>query len=151
MSTIDLSIEDFTCETTIEEAMKRGNWDVVEMLLNNGYKSKSIGMLVNENIQYIGEVKNGMPHGKGRSSYSNGALYEGGWKDGRRHGKRNFTFADGDVYKGKWKYGKKYGQGKYTYSHGERYELNGRINVGIPMIGHHGQMAMFMKTNIRMV
>jgi len=32
--------------------------------------------------QYIGEVKNGKPHGKGELYYTNGERYEGEWKNG---------------------------------------------------------------------
>ena len=33
-------------------------------------------------VDYVGELKNEKPHGKGSIAYENGESYEGEWKDG---------------------------------------------------------------------
>ena len=55
---------------------------------------------------YVGELKNGKPHGKGTYIWKNGTKYEGEWKDGERYGQGRFTFTDGSKYEGEWEDGK---------------------------------------------
>ena len=71
---------------------------------------------------YVGELKDGKPHGKGTYIWKNGTKYEGEWKDGERYGQGRFTFTDGSKYVGEFKDGKKHGQGTYTYPDGRKYE-----------------------------
>ena len=55
---------------------------------------------------YVGELKDGKPHGKGIYIWKNGTKYEGEWKDGERYGQGRFTFTDGSKYVGEFKDGK---------------------------------------------
>ena len=48
-----------------------------------------------ENGIYEGEVKDGVPHGKGKSTLSDGSIYEGNFKDGFPHGKGMSTSSKG--------------------------------------------------------
>ena len=73
-------------------------------------------------MAYTGETKNGIPHGKGKWTYSDGSVYEGEWKDGKWHGKGKRTYSDGTYYEGEWKDDKWHGKGKRTYSSGAYYE-----------------------------
>jgi len=34
--------------------------------------------------EYVGELQNGKPHGKGSITYENGEIYEGEWKEGNK-------------------------------------------------------------------
>jgi hypothetical protein len=63
---------------------------------------------------YIGEEKNGSPHGQGTLTFPDGAMYIGKFKDGKRHGQGILTFADGAKYAGGFKDGSFNGQGTYT-------------------------------------
>ena len=63
---------------------------------------------------YVGELKDGKPHGKGTYIWKNGTKYEGEWKDGERYGQGRFTFTGGSMYVGEFKDGKKHGQGTNT-------------------------------------
>jgi|TARA_Y100000294_G_C8515277_1_gene320573 hypothetical protein len=46
--------------------------------------------------KYVGEVKNGKPHGKGTLTYPDkGGKYIGQWKNGKYHGQGELTFFDG--------------------------------------------------------
>ena len=37
--------------------------------------------------KYTGELRDGLPHGRGKCEYVNGNVYDGQWKQGKRHGK----------------------------------------------------------------
>ena len=56
--------------------------------------------------KYVGEVKDGDPHGQGTLTYAEGDKYIGKWKDGKRHGKGTYTEVDGKKYVGEWNDGK---------------------------------------------
>jgi len=54
---------------------------------------------------YVGEIKNGHPHGKGFLNHINGYSYDCNWKNGRQHGKGEIIAEDGAVSKVEWKDG----------------------------------------------
>ena len=56
-------------------------------------------------VKYSGDVKNGVPHGKGTAIYSSGEKYIGDWKEGKLHGQGIYIFPDGSSFKGEWKEG----------------------------------------------
>jgi hypothetical protein len=69
-----------------------------------------------DETKYVGEVKNGKPHGKGTLTYpDDGGEYIGQWKDGVQHGKGTYTYRDGSKYVGMLKDGKQHGKGTLTY------------------------------------
>ncbi len=51
---------------------------------------------------YLGTMKEGKPHGKGKYWFADGDVYEGEWKDGLRHGKGKQWYTDGHIYEGEW-------------------------------------------------
>ena len=71
--------------------------------------------------KYVGEWKDGKPHGKGTLTMANGSKYVGEYKDGQHHGQGIYTFPNGDKYVGEFKDGKKHGQGTYTFPNGGKY------------------------------
>ena len=71
---------------------------------------------------YVGEVKNGIEHGKGTFTLDDGEKYDGEWIQGRRSGRGTMTFSNGDKYEGEYKDGKRDGRGTYTYPDGSKYE-----------------------------
>ena len=80
-------------------------------------------------VDYIGEVLDGEPHGRGTFTYSDGDIYEGDWINGKWHGKGIHTKANGDKYVGDFIDGNKQGKGIYTWSSGSKYEgdwINGK-------------------------
>ena len=68
----------------------------------------------NKNV-YIGELKDGKPHGQGISTWENGVQYVGEWKDGKRHGQGRVTWKNGVKYVGEWKDGGKNTDDIITY------------------------------------
>ena len=64
---------------------------------------------------YIGELKDGKPHGQGISTWENGVQYVGEWKDGKRHGQGRVTWKNGVKYVGEWKDGGKNTNDIITY------------------------------------
>ena len=63
--------------------------------------------------EYSGDLKDGVPHGNGTLTYSNGDIYVGGWKEGYQHGQGTliseglFVWSEATKYEGEWKWGKK--------------------------------------------
>ena len=75
-----------------------------------------------EKVDYVGDLRNGNPHGKGTLTYENGGVYEGEWKEGKREGKGIMTFEDGGKYEGEWKEDKREGKGIFTWNNGDKYD-----------------------------
>ena len=69
---------------------------------------------------YVGEKKDGVPHGQGTKTFEN-ETYIGKWRNGLRHGKGVLTKSDGSKYDGGWVFGKQNGQGTYTFTDGSKY------------------------------
>jgi len=65
------------------------------------------GTYVYENgvAKYKGEFRDGLPHGQGTCSYSNGERYEGQWSDGSFNGDGTLYLTDGSAVEGLWEYG----------------------------------------------
>ncbi len=86
--------------------------------------------------QYIGDVQNGLPHGRGTLTYHPGSerkKYEGEWENGQFHGRGILRFSNENRYEGQWNQGKLHGQGIKFFASGAKYE-GGFINGN-----YHGQ------------
>ncbi|MDO4879694.1 MAG: hypothetical protein Q3983_00250 [Capnocytophaga sp.] len=117
------------------------NWVSYEGEWVNGIPEKYGHFIYSFGNEYIGEVKDGLMHGKGKYNikdgtiyegiyetglpvkgklkYSNGNYYEGEWTDGKRTGIGYFRWGNGDYYEGSFKEGTRFGFGKYTYANGD--------------------------------
>ncbi|MDR1860118.1 MAG: hypothetical protein LBR06_04280 [Bacteroidales bacterium] len=95
---------------------------------------------------YVGETKDGKPHGKGKYFYSNGSWADGNWADGGlngqaicynathkrtdrgqykdncRTGRGRMEWADGDWYEGEWNDNGRHGQGVNYFAASKRTE-----------------------------
>jgi len=77
---------------------------------------------------YEGQVKDGMPHGKGIQVYSNDVnpkffkRYEGEWKDGNPDGEGLGHHPNGSYFRGMWKNGDLHGFGTMSYHDGTSLE-----------------------------
>jgi len=72
--------------------------------------------------EYIGDIKEGKRHGKGKQTWANGDIYKGDWEYNSRSGHGIFIFFNGDIYEGEFKEGKRHGKGKLTLADGDIYE-----------------------------
>ena len=71
--------------------------------------------------KYVGDYKDGKPHGQGTITYPDGAMFVGEFKDGKSHGQGTYTWPDGDKYVGEYKANKMHGRGTFTFSNGDKY------------------------------
>ena len=81
--------------------------------------------------RYKGEIKDGLPNGKGIGFNSYGFEYNGEWLNGLPHGKGKETRNDGSTYDGDWSGGIPNGKGIQILSNGSTYEgdwVNGKFN-----------------------
>ena len=58
----------------------------------------------------------------GTGSYANSYNYVGDWKDGKPHGQGTYTSANGGKYVGEFKKGIKNGQETYAYTNGTAFK-----------------------------
>ncbi|KAL9186417.1 hypothetical protein ACHAXT_005655 [Thalassiosira profunda] len=69
--------------------------------------------------KYVGEMKDGMMHGKGTLSYGSGDFCDGEWKNGVLDGTGKYIWAIGVSYSGQWKQNKRWGKGIMKWDQGE--------------------------------
>ncbi|MCJ8014818.1 hypothetical protein MUG84_24345 [Paenibacillus sp. KQZ6P-2] len=77
---------------------------------------------ISEQVQYYGEVKNGVPNGRGTMHWGDSKQYSGEFVNGKREGNGKYIneyVQEGEkhkvVYSGTWKQDKMEGQGTLTY------------------------------------
>src|SRR6056297_153372 len=80
------------------------------------FKSKK-----NNQLHYVGQVKNKKANGIGIALFDTGSRYEGEWKNNERHGEGKFYWPDGEYYKGDYTNDKRSGLGTYYWPNGEKY------------------------------
>ena len=89
-------------------------------------KSNEEEIKFNDGSKYIGQVLNGLPHGRGIWYSTNGDRYEGDFKNGKKEGKGIYYYNrepfKGDRYEGDYKNNKQDGKGIIYFSNGDRYE-----------------------------
>ena len=97
--------------------------------------------------RYIGQLTNGVPHGRGKSFCMSGELvYEGQWKNGVRHGYGTSFHRNGTPsYDGAWEDNKRHGYGTSFYPDGApkykgAWENNTRHGRGMSFFRESGKM-----------
>ena len=73
---------------------------------------------------YEGEIKNSVPHGKGKMCFDYRESYEGDFAMGEMTGNGTFIFADKTVYNGGMRNGLFNGKGKMKWNNGIEYDGN---------------------------
>ena len=79
------------------------------------------------NSKYVGEIFNGVPHGRGILTTSNGQEYDGEWKNGKEDGKGTFTYLNGDRFEGIYKNGKRWNGIDYN----RKMVVKGKVENGV--------------------
>ena len=77
--------------------------------------------------RYLGEYKDGLPHGTGKITYGTGnqngsKFYDGEWRNGKMHGTGTFVWVGGERYVGTFNDGTREGYGTYHFANGDVYE-----------------------------
>ena len=72
-------------------------------------------IIQNNNGEYV-------PHGKGKYTWKNGAIFEGHYDHGIKNGLGSYQYPNGTLYRGSWKNGHKSGPGRVQYTNGDFFE-----------------------------
>jgi hypothetical protein len=109
---------------TIKTSKKRCNFTKKRKTIRNKYKGGDRKRYEKNDKEemYVGELKDGKPHGKGKMGYKNGDVYQGNFEDGKINGQGKMKLSNGDKYHGEWKNGIKDGKGKYLFASGSVYD-----------------------------
>ena len=107
------SLESFSAETIEKDVNDEAT--VFANEVNDGF-------IHFENGRYIGDLKDGQPHGKGKMMWNDHTVYDGEWVDGYMHGNGTMTWPSGKQYIGDWKENVIQGKGKMTYPDGVVYQ-----------------------------
>ena len=121
-------VSDITTTTDIETLEKCCRTFVEKLLAINLITGATKGELRIDGNVYIGEHKDGKPHGSGTMRFANKdnlgrKSYKGEWRNGVCHGMGTMVYTDG-MYKGRFNMGMRQGSGIYYYSDGSRYDGN---------------------------
>ena len=89
---------------------------------------------------YLGTMRDGMRHGRGRYEWAHGPVYEGEYQQDMPHGQGLYVWPNGDQYSGEFAQGVRHGKGRYTwgpenfyegeYRFGERTGVGRRVRSG---------------------
>ena len=109
----------FKIQPGINNFVTNKNHGYVKFIDDNGYC-------------YIGQVVNGLKHGKGTLYYKSEIdKYEGYWVNDKREGNGKHTYENGDYYIGQYKNNLKHGKGTLYFKNGKiKYQgdyFNGKI------------------------
>ena len=122
LNRINASVKDLFFAT-----LNHNNPGAFPHIKNSPFYTGHCGKTYASGFKYIGEVKYGLRHGKGRMTYAGGSTYDGEWKNGKYHGKGRMTFPDGSTYEGEWEADEFHGKGRMTYYNGSTYDGQWRI------------------------
>lgn len=70
-------------------------------------------------VYYVGDIKNGKANGRGVALFSSGSRYLGEWRDNTKHGIGEFHWLDGASYEGEYEADERSGRGTYHFPDGE--------------------------------
>ena len=73
---------------------------------------------------YVGQIKNGLFHGKGILTYKTGAKYQGEFVEGKRHGKGTITQLNGNSFEGNFVEDMRHGKGTLRWVNGSYIDTN---------------------------
>ncbi len=111
--------------------------------------------------EYIGEVKDGIPHGKGKVTWQSGSFYKGEWKDGAFDGRGIFVLGFNtdpnikvpfiEMYEGEYQGGMRHGKGILTKFETETIKGKNKMEKSKYRINKVVTHAMFEKNKIKKV
>ena len=132
---------DTQTQATVEDLEQNCKLLAGKLLNINAETGAVKGELIIDGDRYVGEHKNGKPHGKGIIFYNSTILksYEGDWYYGERHGKGILIWQDGGRYEGEWKNDEQHGTGTMIWADGDKYvgEWKNGYRDGLGTIYYH--------------
>lgn len=94
---------------------RRSSWNKILFNINENKK-----IVLEDGSYYIGQIKGGLPDGKGKIYYCDGKVkYEGDFIKGKMEGNGKFNYLNGEYYIGEWKNNKKHGKGTSYHKNGK--------------------------------
>jgi hypothetical protein len=87
---ISTSFSQESCKVLKAEIAEKYNGDCKKGL------AQGKGVAVGKDT-YVGQFKEGLPHGKGKYTWSTGEIYHGNWKGGLREGKGKYSFNNSGI------------------------------------------------------
>ena len=117
MIKINCIIKEKNNQYSLQKQILDLNKKMNESIINNTLKEIKYDL-----GKYFGQVKNGLPEGKGTMYWTNGDRYEGEWKNGLKEGRGIMYWNNGNRYEGDFRNGGQEGKGICYYSNGDRYE-----------------------------
>lgn len=122
-------------ELEMEEAQRRAQLvdslqakqEVIDDLLNDRSSTPEQGVLrfpgpkKGVEINYLGEIRDGMANGHGIGVWNTGSEYEGSWRNNRRNGHGLFNWKSGEHYEGTFVNDMRHGFGTYEWRNGQRW------------------------------
>ncbi|HFC00843.1 MAG TPA: hypothetical protein ENJ53_08585 [Phaeodactylibacter sp.] len=102
------------------------NGDVYDGELKYGIPDGKGLMKFHGGDEYLGDFKNGVIEGKGAILLANGDSYHGDWANGEADGEGTYKKNDGSSFKGSFSKGKRHGSGEVIWKTGDT--LNGVWN-----------------------
>lgn len=124
VSTLDISKEDIIRGSLISGSTNCTKETSKNKLADDNVDNVSENTVIVDGGTYIGQLKNGKPHGKGKQVWPDGNSYEGDYKDNLFHGSGVYRWSSGEVYDGQWQNNLFHGKGTY-------YDNNGKIETGL--------------------
>ena len=111
-------------DKVIKEIQQSSENSAAPPLINNSNVTQIITLNTDDG-KYIGEVKNGVPNGRGKLIYTGkyeGDIYEGDFKNGLPDGKGKYIHKNGNIYEGDMVKDRADGMGIFYSNNGNRYE-----------------------------
>ena len=81
---------------------------------------------LDKNVEYIGQVHRGLPHGQGKTFVCGREQYSGSWYQGQYHGQGQYRSSEGNIIVGQFDHGVMQGIGIIKFANGYGY-YNGEI------------------------
>lgn len=129
------------CENNTDDFVREGQIEIIADTAHAVLNIKQAGLRGTKTEEesradfiqkhYTGDLKDGVPHGKGVMNYPDGGTYDGSFVDGKQQGKGKYVWPNGDVYEGDWLNDKVNGKGTMKYANGDVYEgewVNGMMS-----------------------
>jgi hypothetical protein len=108
--------------TEATKALEEASIQISKTTNSQSWKMANLQNPEGKNYRYAGGVnKEGLPHGFGVATYTNGDIYRGVWENGYQNGSGKWIYTSGDVYDGNYVKGKRNGFGVYTWINGDIY------------------------------